>query len=466
MHAARAGARQPAVTGAAAAPRWRRAAARPPRQRRGLSDEALSRVRDTLPAIAKVNVALTSHFYKRLFAAHPELLNTFNVTNQNRGQQPRALFSAFSASALNLLETGKLPTEMLESIHHKHCALNVQPAQYTAVGEHMLATIKDMLAPDEKTLEAWAELYGVLALHCIAREEELYAEAEAKPGGWRGERDFVLSGKLVKSKTVIEFTFSPMDGGPVCDFKPGQYTTVWVHPAASEYRQPRHYSLCTVPSGRDLVIAVKRCAQGGLVSGHLHDDAAVGDRVSLSPPFGNYHIRNVGELWTGESPTIVLLSAGVGITPTLSLLGHMKEQQNPVLWLHAAKNGGEHPFRDYLVSLAQSRAARGGFTRRVWYTDPEPEDNQGDSNDSPFHFHGYMDLSHVRSLLPLKERHARYYFCGPLPWMRSISRQLCGLGVDPKCLNFEVLGPMPGAMDFFWRPELDERDEVDELRCA
>ena len=35
--------------------------------------------------------------------------------------------------------------DMLEGVHHKHCALNVQPEAYNVVGENIIGTIVEML---------------------------------------------------------------------------------------------------------------------------------------------------------------------------------------------------------------------------------------------------------------------------------------------------------------------------------
>ena len=245
---------------------------------RPISTQSLEAVRATLPLVAAAGTDFTDHFYQRMFKAHPELLDTFNISNQRQGRQQKALFSAIAASAVSVLETGALPTDLLETVHHKHCALNCQPGQYDVVGEHIVGTIVDLLNPPQEVLDAWTELYAALAKECIDRSEALYRETDGKPGGWRGLRDFVVSRKEVKSSTVTQFTLTPKDGGPVCGFKPGQYTTVWLHPEGWSNRQPRHYTLCGLRprhmmTSKDYTIAVRRDPVG-LVSGYLHDTVA------------------------------------------------------------------------------------------------------------------------------------------------------------------------------------------------
>lgn len=413
-----------------------------------LTTKTLELVKATLPAVAQAGPAFTDHFYKRMFTAHPELLNTFNMANQRQGKQQKALFSAIAASAVSVLDHGTLPLDLLEGVNQKHCALNVVPGQYDVVGEHILGTITEMLNPGQEVLDAWGELYGALADHCIKREEEIYNEVEARTGGWRGSRTFKITEKIKEAEFITKFSFAPLDGKPICSFSPGQYLTVWLHPTSWKKRQPRHYSLISDPYTQTYSIAVRKDQQG-LVSSHLHDHMSVGDQVDLSAPFGSFNMSGCEKLWTNHPDApVVLLSAGVGITPMLGMLGTMKSgptpQSRPVTWLHGAKNGREHAFRDYIVGL--SRAHPEDLTRRVWYSAPNADDIQGMDNKAPYHFDGRMDLSQVKPMLPLENPHSQYFCCGPLPWMKSIGKQLVDLGVDKSSLHFEAFGPADNVL--------------------
>lgn len=193
----------------------------------------------------------------------------------------------------------------------------------------MIGTIDDLLEPGDEVLSAWGDFYGVLAARCIEREEELYTQTERKTGGWRGERKFILSEKRVQSQTITQFTFTSEDGLPVCSYGPGQYTTVWSQPTDCEYKQPRHYSIVG-GSNNSLSIAVKREPRG-LVSGYLHDRIAEGDTLSLSPPFGHFNMGNAQDLWlSDESHPLVLISAGIGLTPAMSILASLKMHSRSV----------------------------------------------------------------------------------------------------------------------------------------
>jgi nitric oxide dioxygenase len=398
-----------------------------------LSPEHVKVLEATVPAVAAANTDFTKHFYKRLFVAVPCLQNVFNNTNQAKGDQQERLFSSVAEAAVSVLENRSVDMELVHAICHKHCALGVQPGQYGVVGGHILGTIEDLLTKDPAVLEAWGALYGEVAAALQATEAGIYAKVEEKPGGWRGQREFVVARREMVSSCVARVTFEPVDGEPVCEFESGQYTTVWAKPEGWEFGQPRHYTLAfdseTEKGGYSISVRKQ-----GQMSDFLHS-ADIGTKVKLSPPYGCFTLSP--NVWLTDSTTpIVFLSAGVGITPTLAMLEAAEETTAPITWLYANKSGEEHAYRGSLMKLA---AHRGNLTRRVWYTDPVEADGAADpiDNASKFHYKGLMDLSKVHDLLHLENPDTVYYFCGPPEWMDMVRVELEGLGVPKERVFFE-----------------------------
>src|SRR4051812_47763259 len=70
--------------------------------RRALSRQQMDIVKSTAPVLAEHGIAITTHFYKRLLASHPELRNIFNLSHQATGSQPAALANAVWAYAANI----------------------------------------------------------------------------------------------------------------------------------------------------------------------------------------------------------------------------------------------------------------------------------------------------------------------------------------------------------------------------
>ncbi len=161
-----------------------------------LSAQTIAIVKSTVPLLEGAGVAITNHFYQRMFQVNPELKDIFNMTNQHSGRQQFALFSAIAAYAKNIDNLSVL-TETVERVAHKHTSFFIQPEHYDIVGHHLIETLRE-LAPDAFTPEveqAWTEAYGVLANIFTGRERQLYNQTEQKPGGWYGPRRFFCERK-------------------------------------------------------------------------------------------------------------------------------------------------------------------------------------------------------------------------------------------------------------------------------
>lgn len=419
----------------------------------GVSPENLETVKATLPLVGEAGTGFTKHFYSRLFAAHPELKNVFNQTNQALGNQPKKLLKTVAIAAQSAIETGELPGEAIEGICQKHAALGVGKEAYDVVGEHLLGTIEDLLTDDAAVLGAWGQLYGDIAGVFTTREREIANEAAKIPGNWTGRRTFELAEKEKLSHTIARFKFKPVDGLPTPAFAPGAYTTIWagvddekgVHGTYTE--QPRHYTLAFPRDGQfghGLSISVKK---EGLVSRIIHK-AEIGSQWDLSAPFGCFNMSGVEQLWTDEvDAPIVFISAGVGITPVLAMLENIYTTR-PATWLHAAINGDVHAYRDRLREISAVRA--GDMQRRVWYEDPTPKDGvPGGEETSPhlfniarYHYKGRMDLEDTRvkgndELLHLDNPNTRYFMCGPPPFMDVQRESLLSMGVSGDRIHWE-----------------------------
>jgi len=127
-----------------------------------LSPEALSVVQATAPVVAAHADQITANFYPRMFNAHPELLRVFNQGNQATGEQSKALAGSVVAYAVQLIDL-VAPSfgHVMRRIAYKHVSLGIRPEQYTIVGEHLLASVGEVLGdaitPD--IAAAWSEVY-------------------------------------------------------------------------------------------------------------------------------------------------------------------------------------------------------------------------------------------------------------------------------------------------------------------
>jgi nitric oxide dioxygenase len=376
----------------------------------------------TVPILEQGGEALTRHFYLSLFRDYPQVKPLFNQANQQDGNQQRALANAVLMYAKNIEKLENLGP-LVGTIINKHVSLQIQPEHYPIVGASLLKAIREVLGEEIATdavIEAWGAAYGQLADLLIGAEESIYAENEKTEGGWRGARAFKLSAKTVESAEITSFVLTPADGGKVVAHKPGQYIGVLVNVNGASQR--RQYSLSAAANGVSYRISVKR-EPGGLVSNFLHDQLQPGDSIDLFPPSGDFVLAD------SDKP-LVLISGGVGITPTLAMLTAALTTKRPVHFIHAARHAGVHAFRDHIDTLA---AQHPQLQRFYCYETVEAQDAQP-------HAIGYLNPQQLAKWLPVT-RDVDAYFLGPTPFMKAIKSHLVELGVPASQTYYEFFGP-------------------------
>ena len=268
-------------------------------------------VKSTVPLLESGGEALITHFYRMMLSEYPQVRSLFNQANQASGDQPRALANGVLMYARHIDQLDQLG-DLVAKIINKHVALQILPEHYPIVGSCLLRAIEEVLGSDIATpqvLSAWGAAYNQLADILIGAEAAIYDEKAAAPGGWRGGRAFKLAAKIQESAEITSFYFRPVDQQPILDFAPGQYIGLKLMIDGQEVR--RNYSLSALAQVGRYRISVKR-ESGGVVSTFLHDRMNVGDTLELFPPAGDFTLTD------SEKP-LVLISGGVGITPTLAM---------------------------------------------------------------------------------------------------------------------------------------------------
>lgn len=386
-----------------------------------LNDAQRAIVKSTVPLLETGGETLTKHFYRIMLGEFPEVRPLFNQAHQASGDQPRALANSvlMYAKHIDRLEAlGNLPAQIV----HKHVSLQVKPEHYPIVGACLLRAIREVLGAEIATdavIDAWGAAYQQLADLLIGAEEQTYAAIEAAPGGWRGERAFRVTRKQAESSVITSFYLSPVDGGPVIAHQPGQY--IGLRLVLDGQEQRRNYSLSSAANGSELRISVKR-EPGGVVSQHLHEQVVPGDILQLFPPAGNFVLRE------GDKP-LVLISGGVGITPTLAMLQAALETERAVHFIHCARDRASHAFRETVDALA----ARHPQLQRFYCYDQASAADEVDAI-------GLLDQQRLADWLPAS-RDLDAYFLGPKPFMALVKRHLKALGVPEAQTHFEFFGP-------------------------
>lgn len=389
-------------------------------------------VRATVPLLETGGEALTTHFYRIMLAEHPEVRPLFNAAHQASGAQPRALANGVLMYAKNIDRLEALGP-LAAQIVNKHVALQVLPAHYPIVGGCLLRAIREVLGAEvatDEVISAWAAAYQQLADLLIGAEAQQYEALATAPGGWRGARRFTVARKVRESEEITSFHLLPADGGEVLRHQPGQYIGLRLDIDGQEVR--RNYSLSAAPDGRGYRISVKR-EPGGVVSNFLHQRVQEGDTLELFPPAGHFTLAD-------STRPLLLISGGVGITPTVAMLETALAEgppERPVHFIHCARHAGVHAFRETVDTLAERHPQ---LKRFYLYDEAAPGDHAAGGQQ------GRLSTERLAGWLPARAEEVDAYFLGPQPFMRQVKQSLRALGVPDAQLRYEFFGPA-GAID-------------------
>ena len=193
-------------------------------------------------------------------------------------------------------------------------------------------------------------------------------------------------------------------------FTPGQHCVLRLR-AEDDYTAQRDYSIASEPAD-ELVELMVECLPGGEVSGHLHDEARVGDELELRGPIGGWFT------WSGEPPAICL-TGGTGVVPIISMLRHARSLgvADRLRICAVGRTRMELPYVDALL-------AAGAFVALT-------RENLGDRVASPPY------PSELEALVAGAER---AYVCGSVGFASYAVRTLTELGVPPGMIRVEQFG--------------------------
>jgi nitric oxide dioxygenase len=392
-------------------------------------------IKATVPVLKSNGNDLITYFYQRMFSNNPELKNIFNMANQANGKQQNALTGAVLAYAENIEDPSVL-INVLKSIGNKHVSLNIAPEQYDIVGNHLIASIKEVLGylATPELIEAWTCAYTELAQIMINIEAEMYKKDSLKKGSWTGWRKFIIAEIIEESDEIKSFYLQPEDRKDIAAFFPGQYLSVRTFIPELGYEQPRQYSLSSSFNNEYYRISVKKekginAVPDGIFSTVLHNKK-VGESIDVSAPAGVFYAD------PESLNPLVLISGGVGVTPLMSMVETNKTalQKNKTVWVHSCRNESVHAFKDTIEEL---NSQENWLTSFVFYeTLPNHKTNA---------IEGRVDLHQYKEEIIIND--AKYYICGPELFIKKQYQSLIELGVTKEAIFYEEFGPQLLALN-------------------
>lgn len=259
----------------------------------------------------------------------------------------------------------------------------------------------------------------------------------ATPGGWTGWRAFRIERRHAEANGIVSFTMSPVDGAALPSFHGGQHVNVRVR-RADGTQIVRCYSLSGRDNGGSFRISVK-LAQGaegrtGEMSGFLHA-LAEHDGLELQAPKGSFHLPPAapGARFAAHEGPLVMVAAGIGITPMLSMLHQLQNsgRRAPVRLLYGVRSGSDHAFRDEIDALCRAFEA---LSVTTFYS----EVDEADRTSMCFDREGRIT---AEAVLEAHGTAAEFYLCGPPSMVEHVTGALDGAGVPGARVHLEAFGP-------------------------
>ena len=196
-------------------------------------------------------------------------------------------------------------------------------------------------------------------------------------------------------------------------------------------RMNRSYSISSSPNERDYVeVSIKR-EERGAVSRHIHDLVKVGDQIEGSGPVGTFTFTGT------EADSIVLIAAGVGITPLMSIARYLTERSWPgdIFFIYACRTPADFIFQKAIDAL---KGRNPKLRVVVTMSNPGPDWKGA---------RGRLSKELLTQAVPdLATR--RVHLCGPPAMMEATKALLTEIGVSPDRLKTEAFGavkPAPAA---------------------
>ena len=266
---------------------------------------------------------------------------------------------------------------------------------------------------------------------------------EEQAPAWSGFRQMRVANIKKESDSVTSFILKAIDGQPLPICRAGQFVVLRLLVDPGKPPVLRSYSLSDLPAADHLRISVKS-ELNGIGSSFLCNRAREGDVLDVSAPRGSFTLH------PGQNP-VVLLSAGVGATPVMSMLHALAAERShrEIWWIYGARNSVEHPFAEESRSLLKQLSRGRGY---IVYSRPAAIDKVGADFDAPGHIN-----TAVLEKIGVSQG-SDFYLCGPSSFLQEMRDGLRNWGVLAGNVHTEIFGSLeaitPGMPQVVHTPHL------------
>lgn len=237
---------------------------------------------------------------------------------------------------------------------------------------------------------------------------------------WHRRRPYEIAEVRQESHNVWTLKLRPPDGEPCCDYLPGQFHFLTLYRRQDLPVEEHPFTISSSPTQAGYRTSTIK--ESGDFT-RLTRETRAGDRAAVRGPYGRFSY-----LLHPDETDLVFIAGGIGVTPLMSMLRHMRDTRSSktVLLLFANRARGDILFFEELDAIVA-----GGHPRlKVVHVLSKPE---GDWTGERGRIDRELILRHVTEPLAGKA----FYICGPAVMNQALTRDLRGLGVPSHRIHGE-----------------------------
>lgn len=238
--------------------------------------------------------------------------------------------------------------------------------------------------------------------------------------------------RLTHASVLIRFVVPP-ELGDAYRFLPGQHVAVRTEIDGEDVR--RSYSICASANSGELSVAVKHL-DGGAFSTLANTGLSIGDRLDVSLPVGDFTISTE----PGHAKRYLAIAAGSGITPIMSMIGTVLEDEpnSQFTLVYGNRNSMSIMFLDELGALKDRYPSRLVLTHVL----------SRETSAIPL-YNGRIDVAKLEELFSIVIDAGSidgWYLCGPSGMVEAARNTLAARGVDEADIHDELFYAGNGAL--------------------
>ncbi len=272
--------------------------------------------------------------------------------------------------------------------------------------------------------------------YLVRAAKSQWHNAELEKASWNGWRKFRVHKKVSECEDVCSIYLQPHDGKPIPGFQPGQYLTFGLDIPGRDRQLVRCYSLSESSLKQEYYrVSIKKeraprdkpGIPAGTASTFFNDVVREGDILNAKAPTGHFYMD------TAKEAPVVLMGAGVGITPVLAMANHIADSgsKREAWFFFVCRNGQEYMLRQDVDRL------RKFDNIRVFVCFSKPA--EAEVKDRDYDREGRLNVQLLKEVLPSSTYD--YFMCGSGPFMKDMYDGLIEWGVPDGRIHFEAFGP-------------------------